>query len=130
MCPLKSVFMERIYLLLRDNQQTGPFTIGELLQQQLRPSDMIWIEGRSTAWTYLSELELIPFVKNSGVVEPDKQIKTEDEIERKAEELRQRVLAAAPKTYFPRRTVEIETYTSPYKLPEDEIQFIDRRKER
>ena len=52
--------MQRVYLLLRNNQQTGPYTIGELLQQQLRPSDMIWIEGESTAWTYLSELELKP----------------------------------------------------------------------
>ena len=55
--------MERVYLLLRNNQQTGPFTIDELLQQQLRPSDMIWMEGKSAAWTYLSELELIPFIK-------------------------------------------------------------------
>ena len=102
--------MERVYLLLRNNQQTGPFTIGELLQQQLRPSDMIWVEGKTTAWTYLSELELIPFVKASEVQEHSKSIQTSDEIERKAEELRQRVLASAPKTYFPKHTVEIETY--------------------
>ena len=59
--------MERVYLLLRNNQQTGPFTIGELLQQQLIPSDMIWIEGKSVAWTYLSELELTPFIKEPVV---------------------------------------------------------------
>jgi len=122
--------MERVYLLLRNNVQTGPFTIGELLQQQLRPSDMIWIEGKSSAWTYLSELELTPFVKNIDVPQHTAPIKTEDEIERKAEELRQRTLNAAPKTYFPRHITEIESYASPYKLPEDEIEFIDVRKER
>jgi hypothetical protein len=121
--------MDRVYLLLRNNQQTGPFTIGELLQQQLRPSDMIWIEGKSTAWTYLSELELIPFVKPS-IAEENKQAKSADEIERKAEELRQKILSSTPRTYFPQYRTEIETYTSPYKLPEDEIQFIDHRKER
>jgi hypothetical protein len=122
--------MERAYLLLRNNQQCGPFTIGELLQQQLKPSDMIWIEGRSTAWTYLSELELIPFAQNHDVEEQDNPPKNEDEIEKKAEELRQRVLVSARKTYFPQHVTEIETYTSPYKIREDEIEVVDHRKER
>lgn len=122
--------MERVYLLLRNNQQIGPFTIGELLQQQLMPSDMIWIEGKSTAWTYLSELELVPFIKHSEAIpEPEKHTETEDEIERKAEELRQRILTAAPKSFLPNHAVEIESYASPYKL-DDEIQFVDYRKEK
>jgi len=120
--------MERVYLLLRNNNQTGPFTIGELLQQQLRPSDMIWIEGRSTAWTYLSELELTPFLKASETASG--QTRSADEIERKAEELRQRVLVSAAKTYFPSHPVEVDGDASPYKLPESEIEFVDHRKER
>src|ERR1700750_961441 len=63
--------MDKVYLLLRNNQQTGPFTIGELLQQQLLPTDMLWIEGRSTAWAYLSELELQPSIDKS--VQPIKE---------------------------------------------------------
>lgn len=121
--------MDRAYLLLRNNQQSGPFTIGELLQQQLTPSDMIWIEGKSTAWTYLSELELIPFIKKEETQGPYQQVNIPDEIERKAEELRQRILATSPKTYFQNHTPEIETYPSPYKL-DDEIQFVDYRKEK
>jgi len=122
--------MERVYLLLRNNQQTGPFTIGELLQQQLKSSDMIWIEGKSAAWTYLSELELTFFIKDPGVDENFHAPKTEDEIERKAEELRQRVLVSARKTYFPKLVTEIETYESPYKIPAEELQIVDHRKER
>jgi hypothetical protein len=122
-------FMERAYLLLRNNQQSGPFTIDELLQQKLRPSDMIWVEGKSAAWTYLSELELIPFVKNQETPGQEQTVKTPDEIERKAEELRQRLLATPPKTYFPNYITEIESYSSPYKL-DDEIQFVDNRKEK
>jgi hypothetical protein len=93
---------------------------------------MIWVEGKSSAWTYLSELELIPFVKNLDSVDKEKmaRIAAEDEIEKKAEELRQKVLASSPKTYFPKHTVEIETYSSSYKMPEEEIQFIDHRKEK
>lgn len=121
--------MERVYLLLRNNQQTGPFTIGELLQQQLQPSDMIWIEGKSTAWTYLSELELIPFIKNTDLSD-DSKIKTGDEIERKAEELRQKVLAAAPKANLSNHSVEIETYPSSFNLPDGNIELVDHRKEK
>lgn len=121
--------MERAYLLLRNNQQSGPFTIGELLQQQLRPSDMIWIEGKSTAWTYLSELELTPFVNKQETSDQAQTVKTPDEIERKAEELRQRLLATSPKTYFPNYVTEIESYSSPYKR-DDEIQFVDYTREK
>jgi len=121
--------MERVYLLLRNNQQTGPFTIDELLQQQLQPSDMIWVEGKSAAWTYLSELELIPFMKDPGLIQ-NEVLKNEDEIERKAEQLRQRVLASARRAYFPTRATEIETYASPYRLPDEELQVVDHRKER
>lgn len=122
--------MERVYLLLSNNLQSGPFTIGELLQQQLRPSDMIWIEGKSSAWTYLSELELTPFIIAKDSV-PDKntEIPAKDEIERKAEELRQKVLASAPK-HFPSIPMQRETYSSPYKLPDNEIRFVDHRSER
>jgi hypothetical protein len=122
--------MERVYLLLRNNQQTGPFTIGELLQQQLKPSDMIWIEGKSAAWTYLNELELSPFVHHAEATIREEHPKNEDEIERKAEELRQRVLASTPKTYFPKYVPEMETYASQYKRSEEDIQFVDHRKER
>lgn len=120
--------MNKVYLVLRNNQQTGPFTIGELLQQQLKSSDMIWVEGKSTAWTYVSELELIPFSKSA---KPSQESSTPggDEIENKAEELRRRILASTPKTYFPKHTPEIERYASPYK-PGENIEFIDHRKEK
>jgi hypothetical protein len=49
--------MQKVYLL-RNNQKSGPFTLPELWQQSAQPSDMIWIEGKSTAWTRLYNLEL------------------------------------------------------------------------
>jgi hypothetical protein len=119
--------MDKVYLLLRNNQESGPFTIGELLQQQLKPSDMVWIEGKSTAWTYLSELELTPHVEKETPKPAASPSKSSDEIERKAEELRQKVLAAAPRAFQERET-EIETYPSPFKLPDNEIHFMDYRK--
>lgn len=50
------------YLLLRDNKQTGPYTFDELKEKGLKAYDLVWIEGKSAAWRYPSEIpELSPF---------------------------------------------------------------------
>jgi hypothetical protein len=50
------------YLLLRDNKQSGPYTFEELTAKGLKAYDLIWIEGKSAAWRYPSEIqELKPF---------------------------------------------------------------------
>lgn len=48
--------MQKIYLLLRNNKQSGPFTKEELLQQALRKHDLIWVEGRSAGWRSPEEI--------------------------------------------------------------------------
>jgi hypothetical protein len=50
------------YLLLRDNKQSGPFTVDDLRVKGLKPYDLVWLEGKSAAWRYPSEIEeLMPF---------------------------------------------------------------------
>lgn len=50
------------YLLLRNNKQSGPYSFQQLLNAGLKPYDLIWIEGKSAAWRYPSEVnELKPF---------------------------------------------------------------------
>lgn len=51
--------MSKVYLLLRSNRQTGPFDLQELLQQNLKPFDLVWIEGRSFGWKYPSEIDTL-----------------------------------------------------------------------
>ena len=46
----------RAYRLLRNNKEQGPFTAEELIQKNLKPFDLIWVDGRSAAWSYPSEL--------------------------------------------------------------------------
>lgn len=46
----------RVYRLLRNNKEEGPFTAEELIQKNLRPYDLIWVDGRSAAWSYPGEL--------------------------------------------------------------------------
>jgi hypothetical protein len=45
------------YLLLRDNQQSGPHSIEQLASIGLFPLDLVWIEDESTAWSYPEEIE-------------------------------------------------------------------------
>jgi hypothetical protein len=44
------------YLLLRNNKQSGPLSQEQLLQLGLKPYDLVWVEGKSAAWRYSSEL--------------------------------------------------------------------------
>ncbi len=43
------------YLLLRDNKQSGPYTLEELVAKGFKAYDLVWLEGRSAAWRYPSE---------------------------------------------------------------------------
>jgi hypothetical protein len=46
-----------MYLLLRDNKQSGPYTVDELKEKGLKAYDLVWVEGRSAAWRYPSEID-------------------------------------------------------------------------
>ncbi|MDF2187874.1 hypothetical protein [Paraflavitalea sp. CAU 1676] len=45
------------YLLLRDNKQTGPYSVEELKSKGLKAYDLVWLDGKSAAWRYPSEIE-------------------------------------------------------------------------
>src|SRR5580765_7203137 len=44
------------YLLLRDNKESGPYSLNDIVSFGLKPYDLIWVEGRSAAWRYPSEI--------------------------------------------------------------------------
>lgn len=48
--------MQKIYVLLRNDQQTGPYSLEEIIQFDLKPYDLIWIEGKSAGWYYPQEI--------------------------------------------------------------------------
>lgn len=52
------------YLLLRNNKQQGPVSLQHLIQLGLKPYDLVWVEGKSAAWRYPSEIpELKPYAE-------------------------------------------------------------------
>ena len=44
------------YLLLRNNNESGPYSLDELKVMGLKAYDLIWIENRSFSWKYPSEI--------------------------------------------------------------------------
>jgi hypothetical protein len=45
------------YLLLRNNKESGPYSIDDLVKLGLKAYDLVWVQGKSAAWRYPSELE-------------------------------------------------------------------------
>ena len=46
--------------MLRNNQESGPFTLDEVKSMSLKSYDLIWVVGKSAAWRYPAEIpELI-----------------------------------------------------------------------
>ena len=44
--------MQKIYLLLRNNKQSGPHSLEELVALPLKRTDLLWVEGRSKSWDH------------------------------------------------------------------------------
>jgi len=63
------------FLLLRNNKQTGPYTLEELKTMNLKPFDLVWHQNKSFSWKYPSEMDnLAAFVApvvNSAVITVD-----------------------------------------------------------
>ena len=51
--------MQKTYSLLRNNKQSGPYTLEELLQLKLKPFDLVWVDGKSAGWSYPSEIDAL-----------------------------------------------------------------------
>jgi hypothetical protein len=49
--------MQKSYLLLRHNKQSGPYSLEELTQMALQANDLVWIIGHSAGWRYPEEID-------------------------------------------------------------------------
>jgi len=46
-----------MYLLLRNNKQSGPYSLDDLKIMGLKAYDLVWVDGRSAAWRYPCEID-------------------------------------------------------------------------
>jgi len=51
--------MQKPYSLLRNNKQSGPYSLEELLLLNLKPFDLVWVEGKSGGWSYPTEIDAL-----------------------------------------------------------------------
>lgn len=55
--------MQKVYILLRNNLQTGPYSLDEIVQLKLKNSDLVWVEGKSCGWSFPHEVAALqPYV--------------------------------------------------------------------
>lgn len=48
--------MAQLYRLLRNNKESGPYPIEELISMRLKAYDLVWVEGKSASWRYPCEI--------------------------------------------------------------------------
>lgn len=55
------------YIVLRNNNESGPYTLRELRSFGLAPTDLIWIEGESTCWSHAAEINGLKTIAEQGI---------------------------------------------------------------
>ncbi len=134
--------MQKNYFLLRDNLESGPYTIDELLLQQLSPSDLVWVEGKSTAWCHPSELSELTTsfsinksAMSAGQEKPVQKPKrhplpSKSNIEARAEEIRKKVLSHKPVgIQVSPVSMVADDSLPPYNLKEESINLVYHKKQ-
>src|SRR5688572_18948998 len=58
------------YILLRNNKESGPYTLQEMKEFGLTYSDLVWIEGESTSWNHPSEIRGLKNLVSQGIKRP------------------------------------------------------------
>lgn len=97
------------YLLLRNNKESGPYSVDDLMELGLKAYDLVWAQGKSAAWRYPSEIEeLKPFAPIVEEQPYDRFYKKQSET-KKEEAPKQEVVAVAPEheKYIPKKSVYV-----------------------
>ena len=105
------------YRLLRNNKESGPYSANDLIQLGLKAYDLIWMEGKTAAWLYPSEIEELKayapvveeqpfdrFYKKKETAEIKPEIKTQPEQVVKAPKPRFKIAAAWNRVDAPAET--------------------------
>lgn len=58
------------YSVLRNNQESGPFTLAQLKAVGITETDLVWIEGESTSWKYPTEIKELQTIVEAAPKHP------------------------------------------------------------
>jgi len=109
------------YLLLRSNKQSGPYSLQQLVSSGLKPYDLVWVEGKSAAWRYPSEVDGLKSYAPATEEQPYDRFykKTEENTVSKPKQQLETPKQQQQETYV----LQQETYVTPkeevYVLPEE-----------
>ena len=116
------------YLLLRNNKQSGPYSLQQLVSFGLKPYDLVWVEGKSAAWRYPSEVDGLKAYSPATEEQPY------DRFYKKAEEKPQEKQTNKPaqpqqETYIaPKEETYVPSKEEVYVLPEENKTLTTSRK--
>ena len=124
------------YLLLRSNKQSGPYSLQQLVSFGFKPYDLVWVEGKSAAWRYPSEVEGLKAYSPATEEQPYDRFykKTEEkpqekQISKPAQQQQEIYVPLKEETYVPSK---VEAYIPPkeevYVLPEENKTLTTSRK--
>jgi len=66
----------RSYILLRNNRESGPYSLRELKTIGISSTDLIWVEGESTAWNHPADFDELKPLVATGILIPLQQSST------------------------------------------------------
>ena len=115
--------MKKVYLLLRNNQQTGPYSFEELLELHLKPFDLVWVEGKSCGWRYPNEIETLKtFFPAPETSDAQDAATNPEEISKPFESRASYTPPPAPKKIFVSMPLNAARQSSPKQPVEDPIE--------
>jgi hypothetical protein len=98
------------YLLLRNNKESGPYSLDDLVGLGLKPYDLVWVKGKSAAWRYPSEVaELKSFAPVIEEQPFDRFFKkhTEEKQEETPKQEQMAIVAPEHEKYIPKKSVYV-----------------------
>ncbi|NTS41363.1 hypothetical protein HRG84_10650 [Flavisolibacter sp. BT320] len=96
------------YFLLRDNQETGPYTLTELKEKTLYTTDLFWVEDESKSWKLPGEIEAL-----SGIKLVAKKTKAVPKKKPPTERIDEVAFANSSASLSPATTEEIQSFLPP-----------------
>jgi hypothetical protein len=94
------------YLLLRNNKESGPYSIDDLARLGLKAYDLVWVQGKSAAWRYPSEIDELKAFAPVVEEQPfDRFYKKSREVKEEAVKQETPFIAPEHEKYVPKKSV-------------------------
>jgi hypothetical protein len=106
-CNYQTRWIMASYLLLRNNKESGPYSVDDLMELGLKPYDLVWVKGKSAAWRYPSEVDELKPIAPVVEEQPYDRFYKKAGDEKKEEAPRQeaRVVLPEHEKYIPKKSV-------------------------